>query len=335
MIGDWFSSATSTTTVEPMNSNMFALDWFSSASTTVDPAASCAQQYAQYTSAIHLHSLITSDVCQSFILLPFTILLLHYLFAHVLHLDIFLTIESNIYQQLQHVCGWCGRCGRSNSVATTAGATLACYTRPFYEDQVHDLSSTLILGIQKQLCLSHTYYQGTKTYAPVPVAPSMFTARRAVVEQTQPRDIDISDTFDTSGTSRSSGTAEINKRQRTRTRTRSGKNESSSSSSSLSSSSSAAATHTTRSIKFVEHAPAIFHNLRMLYGVEDVDIAQAFDLRQEGNMFSSPTGPKDEEEMENSENSASTSAAAAAATTTKNTGEHKERKGSQPYNTGP
>jgi hypothetical protein len=91
------------------------------------------------------------------------------------------------------------------------------------------------------------------------VVPSMYTERRVVVEDTQPNRTDRTDR-----------TKEVP--------AAGGRTSSMSSSGSFPTSNVAAApsSFSSRSIKVVEHAPGIFHNLRMLYGVQEKEVAASF-----------------------------------------------------------
>ena len=217
------------------------------------------------------HHFISSQEFFYLILIPTMLYFIHFI-AHIQKVNLFLILQN--------------KCDKSFSTTTNTIKSILCctkntnpsiplhyYSKPWYNDQINDITSTLRIGIQKQLALSQTYYQHNSLFKPVPVVPSMYTSKRAVVEETQPRE-------------NPNTTTNTNDRDRSRTRT-SSDNTTNSSTSSKSS----------KSIKFVEHAPAIFHNLRMLYGVKDIDIAHAFDTLNDvvntNNTYNSPTGQDD------------------------------------------
>ena len=215
------------------------------------------------------HHFISSQEFFYLILIPTMLYFIHFI-AHIQKVNLFLILQN--------------KCDKSFSTTTNTIKSILCctkntnpsiplhyYSKPWYNDQINDITSTLRIGIQKQLALSQSYYQHNSLFKPVPVVPSMYTSKRAVVEETQPRENPNTTTND---------------RDRSRTRT-SSDNTTNSNTSSKSS----------KSIKFVEHAPAIFHNLRMLYGVKDIDIAHAFDTLNDvvntNNTYNSPTGQDD------------------------------------------
>ena len=128
----------------------------------------------------------------------------------------------------------------------------------WFEDQINDVSKSLIIGIQKQLKISQKYYAcdtARRGFRTVPVVPVMFSARRAIIEETQPRQ-----------SLETSMVASEQARKINRDRTRTG--------------SAGMTSAAKRAVKFVEHAPLIFHNLRMLYGIEEIDIGSSFYIKQ-------------------------------------------------------
>ena len=130
---------------------------------------------------------------------------------------------------------------------------------------------TIVLntGLQKLLSMSQALYNHPhrpRAFETMEVLPSMYTERRVVVEETQPNSTDSTDSTDR--------TKEV--------QTAGGRNSSMSSSGSFpTSNATAPSSFSSRSIKVVEHAPGIFHNLRMLYGVQEKDVADSFDDGEE------------------------------------------------------
>ena len=120
------------------------------------------------------------------------------------------------------------------------------------------MTTVLNTGIQKLLSMSQTLYNHPHrptAFDTMEVVPSMYTERRVVVEDTQPK---------------TDKTIEVP--------AAGGRTSSMSSSGSFPTSNVAAApsSFSSRSIKVVEHAPGIFHNLRMLYGVQEKEVAASF-----------------------------------------------------------
>ena len=120
------------------------------------------------------------------------------------------------------------------------------------------MTTVLNTGIQKLLSMSQTLYNHPHrptAFDTMEVVPSMYTERRVVVEDTQPK-TDKTIKVPAAG----------------------GRTSSMSSSGSFPTSNVAAApsSFSSRSIKVVEHAPGIFHNLRMLYGVQEKEVAASF-----------------------------------------------------------
>ena len=137
------------------------------------------------------------------------------------------------------------------------------------------LTSSLRLGIQKLMCMSHALYGGQPTVASgklpqvpsrynimtVELSPQMFTARRMITEQVQPsarvrRGSQRSSSGGSKGEfSRQFGDGPL----------------------SIPGESQLEAVFATKtSIDFFEYAPAVFHNLRLLHGIGDIELADAF-----------------------------------------------------------
>ena len=218
-----------------------------------------------------------ADLLQSFdflllILVPVSLLLSHQ-FLSLLQFDIFLSANQLLHQaafqsrtargcrRLMLPCVRCFCCISTPSLQVPA-AWEHKVELVWFEDQINDVSKSLIIGIQKQLKISQKYYgcdtgseeedEAAREFRTVPVIPVMFSARRAIIEETQPRQ-------------ETSMVASEQTRKINRDRTRTG---------------SAGMTTAKRSVKFVEHAPLIFHNLRMLYGIEEIDIGSSFHIKQ-------------------------------------------------------
>lgn len=125
-----------------------------------------------------------------------------------------------------------------------------CTEHPIYRSwfEGQGIVSSLRLGIQKHMCRSHSLYGGRPTVSrskfknrkhklmTVDLTPSMFTAKCVIVEDLQK----LSD-------SRVANT-EMNELEM----------------------------HSSKTVHFTEYAPAVFHNLRLLYGVDDIQLADAF-----------------------------------------------------------
>ena len=235
----------------------FWSEWWTSESTAW-PALlqdACTPAHRSHPLSVGLAELVSSSQCFTWILLPSLVLALHLLFSAGCRLHLLLLLNEQVKDLCSALCATVKRtCGSTTTTSTTT--LLDLYNQCWFEDECSNVTNVLRVGIQKQLCLSQTLYAEHAPTIPVPVHLAMFTERRVVVGDTQDREEEEQEDDSTLNTDSAT------------TRTSASSSTSTGSSSSFS-----------RSIKCVEHAPAVFHNIRMLYGVSELDVAHSFERR--------------------------------------------------------